>query len=521
MDVPDMGHPTKEHGMHIEIRQTSVILTYKTASEQRSIASHLDSKYALKDWANKKRGQPPVTKATYWLEMQSKYVVHKGSLEPLMQSLRNKGLQTDNFTIEYSHLTPKTPVDIEMTTDVTLRPEQIKPWAFIMDHKARSYSANLLGLFPGGGKTLLGIKRMCELKLKTCMIMRPGYIPQWKREILKHTNITKDEIFFVDKGPKMKKLINMDQEELDSYKLIFMSNKTLLYYFKAYYDSMIPYTDAKFSLRYTPFELMDKLGIESILIDETHEDLHLNFLIQLYFDVEDFIGLSGTFISLDRFVLMIQECMYPLNNRFSALRDNPYIHYVIQNYFMQSDRRIVTKYYGNNAYNHAAYETWLMKNSALTDKYFEVIISGLKHAYFNRRKQGQKVMVYFAKVEMIQKFIDFMKKTQSEFNYLQFVAGVSYESIYDADVIVSTLGKASTALDIEGLITLYITTNRQSIQSNIQTISRLRDVEGEIMICVQMNNIGISKHEQYQTIRDRLLGGLCVATNIIEYNSPL
>lgn len=97
-----------------------------------------------------------------------------------------------------------TNIDIEYTSkDRLLNSSQEKTVSGVMDNLAEEYGSIIVG-DAGEGKTLMAIWLICELKVKTIVLMHKDILlKQWKEALLELTDIKEDEIGLL-KGGKFK-----------------------------------------------------------------------------------------------------------------------------------------------------------------------------------------------------------------------------------------------------------------------------------------------------------------------------
>ena len=335
------------------------------------------------------------------------------------------------------------------------------------------------------------------------MIMRPGYMSQWIKELLEKTTVEKEDIFKISSKVAIEKLQGLIESGEANYKVYVASNKTYQRWISKYH--MLLKSDSTID-DINPDTLTSKLGVSTVIIDEIHQDIHMNFMCMMHTSAKHYIGLSGTFVTTDSFIKQIQTTMFPAENRYDALRVNPYINYIVYTYNIKA--RINTSFKGRSTYSHNAYEQWILSLRWVRDKYYEMVIEAIKMSYFQFKTGNQRCLVYMASVNMVNDFAEYLKVMHSEMNITPFTQLQKYEDLISADISIATPGKASTAVDIPELISVVDTTSSNSIQEVIQKVGRLRRIDEPVLTYIQLVCGDIPKHVKYQQNRNGYLRGV-------------
>ena len=104
---------------------------------------------------------------------------------------------------------------------------------------------------------------------------------------------------------------------------------------------------------------------------------------------------------------------------------------------------------------------------------------------------GDKLLVYAYRKEMCKTIRDYLKIKMPDKRINTFLMGDKQETLFNSDVIVSTIGSCGTNWDIKGLRAIVMTDNRDSIVDNEQAAGRLRfredrDMKFFFMYCNQI-----------------------------------
>ena len=87
----------------------------------------------------------------------------------------------------------------------------------------------------------------------------------------------------------------------------------------------------------------------------------------------------------------------------------------------------------------------------------------------------------------------------------EYVEGSSDDVLTESDIIISTLQKASTGLDVKGLITALNTISMMAPILPQQMLGRLRKIEGEELIYLDQFDMNLESHRRHATARFALL----------------
>lgn len=100
---------------------------------------------------------------------------------------------------------------------------------------------------------------------------------------------------------------------------------------------------------------------------------------------------------------------------------------------------------------------------------------------------------------------NYLKKRYKKLSVLRYVDDDPFENVIKPDIRVSTIQSSGTAIDIPKLITVINTINVLSIQSNEQTLGRLRRLEGKETTFIYTFANNIKKHIMYNEERIKML----------------
>ena len=262
-----------------------------------------------------------------------------------------------------------------------------------------------------------------------------------------------------------------------------------------------------------PPELVwEALGVGIRITDETHQHFHQNFLTDLYTHIPKAIYLSATLHPGDAFLKRMYETFLPIKDRIGGGLQEKYTRVNALFYRFKEPRKIRCQN-RKRMYNHTEFEKWLMKNPKLLLNYFEMIDEIVKDDYLSVKKEGQKMLIFFATKLMCEKYAKHLKTKWPKVDSRKYVSEDKYENLLQADIACSTLGSSGTAVDIPNLLRCLMTTALKSEQANLQALGRLRKLEDETvfsyLVCTD-----IPKHLEYHDKKKRLFRDWVKSLNI-------
>jgi hypothetical protein len=367
--------------------------------------------------------------------------------------------------------------------------------------------SKLVAIQTGKGKSYCGMRSVSNYGERVAIIIKPMYIDKWIGDITKTYDITKEELMVVQGGEAMMDLLAMAVagEEIKA-KVIIFSNKTFQNYIKLYelhHEKL-----AARGYACAPDEMWELLGIGQRLIDEVHQDFHLNFKIDLYTNVPRSISLSATLTSNDRFMEEVYHIAYPDDSRFQGMVYHRYVAAKAMMYSFQFPNKLRFKNAGR--YSHHVFEQSIMKYPKVLDGYLNLINLEVQSNYIGDRTDGQKCLIFCASIDLCTIVTNYLKKKYPQLDVRRYVEDDPYENVMEADIIVSTMLSAGTALDIPNLITVIMTTAMSSKAGNIQGFGRLREIPGVKLRFIYFVCQQIGKQVQYHEEKRVLLRELAL-----------
>jgi superfamily II DNA or RNA helicase len=352
-----------------------------------------------------------------------------------------------------------------------------------------------LSVPPGFGKTVCTEITFAHFG-KRAMVCVGGLVEQWQESIFEFTELTEADVYVIQGAASMAKLL-LQIDKTIFPKIIICSLGTI----RAYALGDEAYEN------YPPFiELFDRLRVGVKVIDEAHLNFYLTLMLDLQTNAAINIALTATFDRGEQQVKQIFDLHYPHLMRFG---ENEFDRYVdIYSYSYSLGGMIPSKAYRTaSGYNHSKLEDYLLRRTPtrLAHIYDTIYSPAIFAHYVNVRKQGEKLLVLCATVDMCRWF---QKKLMADLPSQEHfkIELYTYESdavvLKEADVIISTPGSAGTGRDIKNLRTMLMTLATGSDNLNKQSLGRLRKLpDGSTPLYAYVWCRDFPEHVKYQEIR--------------------
>lgn len=383
-------------------------------------------------------------------------------LRLFMNTLGTSNISKEHIDVHFKKEYNYSFLNLNWNKDIVLRDYQ-EEYVKILTHNPKSLM--LVDLFVGFGKTAIGVNAINRINKRTAILVLPKYIEKWIDDVMKYTDVDKDDIYIVRGGDS---LMNLMLEEDLSYKFIIFSMRTVSNYITDYEEGKMPYP-------VQPPDLMDHLGVGILFNDEMHQHFHALTKAMLYFDVEQAIGLSATLVSNRKEIDTIYSLIVPPENRISNIvQPDKFRHVRSIRYTLEMNHRI--QYKRAKGYNHILFEHSICRNSIALKDYINMICYYVQIGFIDRYKPGEKLLIFAASVKLCTIITKRLQARYPRLDIRRFVEDDPYENIINAEISVSSIGSAGTAIDIPGLITCINTISMSSLQANLQAIGRLRKI---------------------------------------------
>lgn len=346
--------------------------------------------------------------------------------------------------------------------------------------------------------TSIALMAISQLAHRVFCVVKPKYIEKWVGDFCNVLDITKKDILVIQGGSALQSLTQMalTPGDIDKYKAIIVSNRTMDNYLKAYELMGDNIDNAGYMC--APDVLLEKLDIGVLLRDEAHEEFHSVFRLDLYIHVPLTINLTATLISQDSTMMRMYEIAFPTETRYAEGEIKKYTDSYGVLYRVSPNYRLRTSERGQSSYSHNAYEDSILKNTRFTHNYANMLKYYLDRGFVKNYEPGHKAIVFASTVAMCTKLTDKLSEFYPNYSVKRYVAEDDYQENYQKpDIRVTTIGSGGTGHDIKGLTDAHMTNAIDSIQANIQAFGRLRDLKEKGTRFFFYSNEQIPKHMKY------------------------
>jgi len=402
------------------------------------------------------------------------------------------------------------------------RENQLNAINYVLDPN-KNKRIKLVTLGTGMGKTFISLYTAVQKKIRFVLLVRPQYINRWIDGVIQSYDINKNEILVINGSESLKQAFRLKENNLlDNVKVIIISSKTFQLYITKYElegERILDEENGGWPI--LPYQYAETLGAKWVYVDESHQDFHLNFKITLYTHCERMVSSTATLMPDDHFLSKMAELAFPYDERLPTTEAKKYIVAYGFRYSLSSPIRFKScnKRMG---YSHIAFEKIVMRNRTIKLNYYNLILKAIKIGYLNRRKVGNKCLIFVSTVKMATDLTKFLTEKIPELNIKRYVSEDPVENLMHSDIRISTLNSAGTAIDIDGLSCSILTMALNGTQANIQVLGRLRELKDNttpIFIWFTCNNL--KKHLIYhdkkinEIFKNRLLNYQDINTGVV------
>lgn len=330
----------------------------------------------------------------------------------------------------------------------------------------------LVTLQTGKGKTFCGLRAMFLLSVRVVIVIKGMYVDKWKEDVKEAFNIKNEDLMIVRGSKHLHALIDLALAGELKAKVIIITNTTMYNYLYEYerFDGVCTYG-------VSPIDFYKTLNAGVRLIDEVHQDFHLNFRMDLYTHIEKTLNLSATMEPDDPFLKKMYELMFLTPERFEGIPFDKYISVKALYYSLNDPKSVKWKNWIRKSYSHVMLEQSIMRNAKILNNYLQLIDSVVKESFIKVMQPGQKMLIFAATVELCTVICNHLQKILPHLVINRYTSEDPYDFLLKSDISVSTLKSAGTAVDIPGLRITLMTDSINSGQANYQVLGRTRPLK--------------------------------------------
>ena len=334
--------------------------------------------------------------------------------------------------------------------------------------------SKFLGAQPGLGKSFLSMKGMEHWSERTVVITKPGYLDNWVKALKKTLDIRNSEIMIVTGSEMLSRVIRDLHDGTLKLSVVLLSNATYRSWLSQ--QEEMPGEEPVPGFPCTAWDFFEYAKIGYRVIDEVHQDYHLNFKADLYSNVPQSISLSGSLFTKDKFEQSMYDLAYPESCHIDIPKPEKYICASPWFYDFIDTQGIRTSAWGRTSYSHIEFEKSLMRSARKLKHYLHMVCESIRKTYMVNRRVGDKCIIYFSTKKMCFLAKQAIKKQFPALNVTKFNQGDPFSNLLEMDICCATLQKAGTAVDIPMLTTVILTIAIDSVKANLQALGRLRDL---------------------------------------------
>ena len=455
------------------------------------------------------------SKITDNIDSITQYRFHINLLDSFIKALNNS--YYNNYEIEDIPLYEPRTIDLNVREGWTPRDYQEPIIEYLTANT--DYHSKLVGLRTGQGKTYISLEAIARLSKVSIILIKSVYVEKWAKDITEILDINDEDYLIINSAVGLRKLIDYAilNEDLGGTKIVILTINVFNNYINDYEENNGNIEQLGYNCIPQDFFKLLKAGV--IIIDEAHQQFHMLYKIKLHLHIPLTISLTATLFSNDKTIEKMYKIVYPPEHRYRLKESENYINAFSMKYHFNNPRYIRYTPYGTNIYNHHVFEQSVLKHQPTLNNYLNLIDYVAKFGYFRDYVKGDKLAIFASSIDMCTKITEYFKSNYKEYDVRRYCEKDPYENIIDADIRVTTIGSGGTAVDIPDLRCVIQTINVDSIQSNIQTLGRLRklpnrDVKFYYIWCGQ-----IAKHNQYHLKRLETLAMYCKSIDKLSYPS--
>ena len=455
--------------------------------------------YVEKVWFQERGSKPRLVPGKIYAgrtQDNREFRLHRGQLKGFIDALMRYGVDDSMVESIYMDRYKPTTYKFKLADGRTLRDYQLEAREFAVNSGETDFFSSLIALATGLGKTvtLCGIAESIGQNLAIAVL--PRYMEKWGGDLVENLGLKKKDIMMVSGSKQVKGLIHMVKHGSKPPFATIFSLVTLQGFFDLYEQ------DPKLCLEEygaIPQDIWKLLGIGLVGVDEAHEHLYSVFRLTLHLHGPKLVALSGTMLSEDHFIEKIQKTIFPHTVRFDKIKMKKYIKLIPLAYEFQDMRRykIKTSAFGRTTYSQVEYEKSIIKNQLALGNYIAMIKDIVDMGYIDKKMEGDKLAIYCGSIDMCTRVTAHLKRCYPHLDVRRYVEQDPYKNVIEADIRVTTIISAGTAVDIPNLRCLINTNNISSHKANFQVLGRLRELKDRDVKMYYMYCEQIPKHVQY------------------------
>jgi superfamily II DNA or RNA helicase len=367
-----------------------------------------------------------------------------------------------------------------------------------IDHPEKLYVTDDFIVTHNSFVSMAGVSR---LGWRTLILVKPKYMEKWVEDLRKTFDISLKEMMTAQGSAQLKGLIALAVSGQLNAKVIVISSTTYRAYIDAY--EMNPFQLQEEGWDCVPEAFFPTLQVGTLLMDEVHEDFYGVYKVFQYAHLPLTIALSATLESNNFVQTRMYEMVFPKATRYDGMPIDKYIKTLALGYRFQDPLKIRTTENGSTFYSHHAFERSILRLKPVLERYKKLIDHMVRYGFLHHYKRGNKLAIFASSIAMCTELTHYFKQKYPQFTVKRYVEDDPYENVIEADIRITTIFSGGTGIDIPQLTDVILTINVDSIQSNKQTLGRLRKLPDQDVRFCYLYAENLQKHREYHLRRKK------------------
>lgn len=447
---------------------------------------------------------------------------HIGQLNEFIEYLRYNSIYENYYKVVEKPLYEPVKIATHVHPKYESREYQVQAINFLSTEEIGDNRSRLVGLRTGLGKGYCSLSAASKIGYRTLVLVLSKYVEKWAKEIVEVLDVKPKDILVIQGGKELKSMLWASEEDAINAKFIIVSLNTIQNYYNDFKEQGNDIVEIGYP--YVPEYMCEKLKVGTVIFDEVHQHLYAVYRALIHTHVHKVIALSATLISDDAFIDRMQNVMFPKEIRFDKVPVDRYIKVHAYSYSFSSymtSKKIRTTARGSNTYSHIEFEKSLMKDRVILNNYLNMIVDLVKIEYTHNYIKDDKLLVFAASIAMCTLIVNKLKEAFPRYDIRRFVEDDPYENVIDADIRVSTVLSAGTAIDIPNLRVAIMTNSIQSPVSNLQAIGRLRKLKDRDVTFCYLYNLHVGKQVDYHKRKKELFADRVACLKEYKIDEPV
>lgn len=347
-------------------------------------------------------------------------------------------------------------------------------------------SQKMLSIETGGGKSFCAINFIAtKRRIPIIFVDLDTLVQQWKKSIIKFTDTKEEEIYIFSGLESVRKIINMDYEELKKIKFFISLYKTISMTYK---NNLLD-------------DLFNKVGFTSKIYDEAHTNYETIFKIDSHTDCESIYLTATPKRSNPIENKVFQNMFYDVKRISSNVVESDNYHNIvlvkIDSNPSSNDIEVCTNKFG---FDCNKYSKYVLENKY--EFYYDKVITNiLFDIILKNGKKKRKTAILFGLKSMMSKFSEDLLNDLNERGLDNYSIGLLSEDtkksdkdlVLNSDIIITTdksFGKGIDVSDLECVINFVPTSSDTKTK---QMLGRLRKLPNKEVYYFDILDIGFDK----------------------------